>query len=226
MLIDLYDTLIVCDFGPVHAALAARLGVPAPVVVAAYDATRPGRGRGDFPDREAAMRVIVERCGHPADPPLVRTLVSVERDALAAEARLFPDSLDAVRGLREDGYATVLVSNCAPASGGVVDSLGLTDEFDAVVLSFAVGALKPAAAIYHTALDAIGVDASHGWFVDDQRSYCDGARAVGLATLQIRRYPAAGADPPGGHRVVDSLDAARRRIAAHRAAGSTGPAGR
>jgi HAD superfamily hydrolase (TIGR01509 family) len=93
----------------------------------------------------------------------------------------------------------------------VVERFGLNDEFDAVILSFEVGAQKPEPEIYRFALERLGVqDPARAIFVDDQTAYCDGAAVVGLDTrLIIRRHaPLEGFSPStNGHRVIQDLTA-------------------
>ena len=56
----------------------------------------------------------------------------------------------------ERGVPTALVSNCSHNTRPIVDRLGLEREFDAVILSFEVGAMKPDPAIYREALARLG----------------------------------------------------------------------
>jgi putative hydrolase of the HAD superfamily len=123
--------------------------------------------------------------------------------------RLFDDSIPTVRALRADGVRTALVSNCSHNTRPVVARLGLEQEFDAMILSFEVGSRKPQPAIYQAALDAVGGDAAHAIFVDDQADYCDGARALGIDTRLIIRsdaHPPEGfAASTNGHRVIPDL---------------------
>jgi putative hydrolase of the HAD superfamily len=93
-----------------------------------------------------------------------------------------------VRALRARGVGTALVSNCSHNTRPLVERLGLEEEFDQVILSVEVRAMKPDPAIYRITLDRLGVeDATRAVFVDDQTSYCDGAAAVGLQTYLILR---------------------------------------
>jgi HAD superfamily hydrolase (TIGR01509 family) len=221
VLVDLYETLVSCDFPVFQAQVAEHLGLPLPTVVAAYDKTRGGRGSGQYDGPSAAMGAVVEACDRDATPALVARLVSIERDFLADGVHLYPDSLDTLRWLRGAGVPTALVSNCSPATGSVVERLGLVAELDVVVLSFEVGAQKPAPEIFQVALDRLGTGPSDAWFIDDQVAYCDGARRVGLQALRIARpgrspgavAPRPGDDAPvssdGDHPVVGSLVEAR-----------------
>ena len=106
---------------------------------------------------------------------------------------------------------TALVSNCSNATRPIVEQLGLPALFDAVILSFEIGVRKPEPGIYRAALDAIETAPADAVFVDDQTSYCDGARALGIDTRLIVRdgaQPADGFAPStNGHTVITDLTA-------------------
>ena len=58
--------------------------------------------------------------------------------------------------------------------------LPVLEKFDAIVLSYEEGLMKPAPALYRTALKRLGVAPEHAAFFDDIQSYADGASAVGI----------------------------------------------
>jgi FMN phosphatase YigB (HAD superfamily) len=76
---------------------------------------------------------------------------------------------------------------------------------DTLVLSYEVGAEKPAAEIFSYALDRLGVPAGRAVFVDDQPSYCAGAAHMGITAVQIARGELDGKVPAEGTTVVRSL---------------------
>lgn len=55
--------------------------------------------------------------------------------------------------------------------------------FDAVVLSFEIGAIKPDPITYETVAEKLGVAPEACVFVDDQPRYCEGAEAVGMQAI-------------------------------------------
>ncbi len=113
-------------------------------------------------------------------PDLLVELTTLEAEALTDTVKLYDDSLGVLRELRDRGVPTALVSNCSWNTRPIVDRLGLEREFDTVVLSFEVGAMKPQPEIYLEALRRLGDPTpSRSVFVDDQVAYCDGARAWG-----------------------------------------------
>ena len=211
VLIDLYDTLVWSDWPRWQRALAGRLGVDGQALVRAFDETRPARSVGTFPDHDGDIAALLRAMRIEPTPDLVRDVRALEERELMSDIHLYEDSLPAVRGLRERGVRAALVSNCSHNTRAVVRRLGLDEEFDAVILSFEVGAQKPQPEIYRTALERLGVaDPSRAVFVDDQTEYCDGAAAIGMDTrLMIRpRDPIEGfAHTTNGHRVITELTA-------------------
>jgi putative hydrolase of the HAD superfamily len=63
----------------------------------------------------------------------------------------------------------------------------MAELFDAVVLCSDVGAAKPAAAIFHRALERLQIPASRAVVVgDDEELDIEGARAAGLRAIDVR----------------------------------------
>jgi glucose-1-phosphatase len=58
--------------------------------------------------------------------------------------------------------------------------LPVLETFDAIVLSYEEGLMKPAPALYRTALRRLNVAPERAAFFDDIQSYADGATAVGI----------------------------------------------
>jgi HAD superfamily hydrolase (TIGR01509 family) len=211
-LLDLYDTLAWTEWPAFRDLMSSRLNVDTPTLLAALSRTRSARSVGTYPDAEADMAAVLEELGI-NDRETAHELAEMEREFFAeGRIHLFDDSLAAIRDLREDGVQLALISNCSHSTRPTVQRLGLDRAFDAVILSFEVGAKKPQPAIYRAALEALdGVDPSTALFVDDQARYCDGARDLGLDTRLIMRP---GVDPPegfapdmNGHTVITDLRA-------------------
>ena len=112
-----------------------------------------------------------------------------------------------LKGLHRQGIKTAVVSNIAFDVRPAFVALGVADCVDEFVLSFEVGAVKPAAAIFETALSRLGVEAAHAVMVGDSDEADGGARAVGCG-IQPRR-PAA--DRPANRRADKSAGRIRRR---------------
>jgi len=206
VLLDLYDTIVWSEWGALRDLIATRIGIDTKVLTKAFEATRPARGVGTYPDADGDMVAVLQAAGVDPTPELVRALVDLESDELTRGVHLHDDTMPVVRSLRERGVRTVLVSNCSHSTRPVVERLRLEDAFDHMVLSFEAGVMKPDAGIYLKALEAAGgIDPSRAVFVDDQPEYCDGAAAVGIATRLILRPNEDVPSDPHGHPVVTDL---------------------
>jgi putative hydrolase of the HAD superfamily len=205
VLLDLYDTVARTRWGRFSERVAEELGVAKGDLYRAYEVTRSARAVGTFRSQEGDMAAVVAAAGVEPSADLIGRLVAIELGFIETGVELWEDSLPVVEELRRRGVGTAVISNCSHSTRPIVDRLGLEDAFDAVVLSFEVGAHKPDPAIYLEALRRLGnPPAERCVFVDDQVAYCDGAAALGLRTLLIAREDGdtLGAD---GHRVIRDL---------------------
>jgi putative hydrolase of the HAD superfamily len=105
-------------------------------------------------------------------------------EAIKAIERNVPDE-ELFAYLRElkRGYKLGLLSNVAPGQLHNIftkDQIGL---FDAVVLSFENGFIKPQAEAYENAAKQIGADVSQCVFVDDQERNTNGAIKAGMKAI-------------------------------------------
>src|SRR5207253_2784034 len=77
--------------------------------------------------------------------------------ARAAAWRVFADAPEALRALRARGLRVGVVSNFDTRLVGLLDQLGLAPLVDRIVHSTRAGVAKPDPAIFHLALEALGV---------------------------------------------------------------------
>jgi putative hydrolase of the HAD superfamily len=99
-----------------------------------------------------------------------------------------PDVRPVLDRLRGRGLATAVISNFDGRLPGLLDGLGLGAAFDAVVWSSAVGAAKPAPAIFAAALDRLGVPPAAACHVgDDREADVAGAADAGLHAVHLDR---------------------------------------
>lgn len=66
------------------------------------------------------------------------------------------------------------------------DSFPLLRHFDAFVLSYEVGVLKPAQEIYRQAIHVSQCQPEECFYIDDIQAYVDGARQAGIDAVQFR----------------------------------------
>jgi putative hydrolase of the HAD superfamily len=100
--------------------------------------------------------------------------------------REMPGARSLLLRLRSLRWATAIVSNFDRRLPGLLEGLGLARLFDTVVLCSDVGAAKPAAAIFHRALERLQVPASRAVVVgDDEALDIEAARAAGLQAIDV-----------------------------------------
>jgi putative hydrolase of the HAD superfamily len=203
-LVDAYDTIVTCDFSVQRREIPALAGITRDSWEDEYDRIGPALTDGRLSKTEGFGRIL-RACGKEARPDLVREMVNRDRELLLANARLFDDAIPFLRSLRACGMKIAIVSNCTETTRPLLVKLGVGALADALILSCEVGAAKPAAQIFHCALDRIRVSAKAALFVDDQAGYCAGSVAVGISAVQIVRGGIDGKVRAAGTTVVRSL---------------------
>jgi putative hydrolase of the HAD superfamily len=203
-LVDVYDTLLNCDFIALTTELPRLAGVSQQAWAEGYGQVAAALGVGQLTKAEGFGQILAG-CGVPVRPGLVRALVDRDRELLVGSARLYDDAIPFLQALRSGGIKIAIVSNCSEHTRDVLDHLGVTALADTLVLSCEVGAAKPAPEIFRHALDRLGVAAASALFVDDQASYCAGGTALGIGAVQIVRGELDGNVPAAGSTVVRSL---------------------
>jgi HAD superfamily hydrolase (TIGR01509 family) len=101
----------------------------------------------------------------------------------------YPDTVEVLKGLQRQDIKTAVVSNIAFDVRPAFGALGLADYVDEFVLSYEVGAIKPDAAIFETALSRLGATAAHAVMVGDSDEADGGARAVGCGFALVDPLP-------------------------------------
>lgn len=185
-LLDVYDTILKSQFVPRMQALAEPLGIPLDDWLAEWGKMREDRDRGKMTTAASIARTL-RALGIEPDPALVADLARRDAELSRARTRLCDDTVPFLAWLRTSGVAIALVSNCADTTRSHLEYLGLIPLVDSVVLSCEVGSMKPHPDIYVTALDDLGVAAVDAVFIDDQPTFCVGAEAVGVRSIQIAR---------------------------------------
>lgn len=202
-LVDVYDTILSCDFEVLRTELPAIAGADPREWAEAFARLGSDLSVGRITLAQGFGQILAA-CGIRPRPALVRELLAKERELLAASSRLHDDAIMFLRALRAHGIRVALVSNCMENTRPLLSGLGVSALADAVVLSCEAGCAKPDARIYRQALDQLGVRAGAAVLVDDQPAFCAGAAAVGITALQIAR----GREPPPaapGITVIGSL---------------------
>jgi HAD superfamily hydrolase (TIGR01509 family) len=116
----------------------------------------------------------------------------------------YPDAAPVLRELRARAIRTVAVSNVGFDLRPILAGLGLLEHLDACVLSYEVGAAKPAPEIFRAACAAAGTPPAATLMVGDHPSADGGATALGIRTLLL---PMSAAGAPHGLDAVLALTA-------------------
>lgn len=201
-LVDVYDTLLTCDFHGLWRERAERTGISPEAWNYAFARVAPTLGVGQMTLAEA-FEVTLRTCRLTPSPELVSELVTANHDLLLATGRLYPDALPFLELLRSRGIPIVIVSNCGEHTRPLLTKLGVAAIADALVLSCEVGCIKPSPRIFRHALDQAGVPGPDALFVDDQAAFCAGAEMASLRAVQIVRD---GDLPPGAVRSLLELE--------------------
>jgi HAD superfamily hydrolase (TIGR01509 family) len=158
----------------------------------------PGAERDLSPARHRAVYDELTSRVAGLEPALARALYDVMLDTWVP----YDDTLPVLRALRARGLRLGLVSNVGLDVREVLARAGLAPLFDAVVLSFEAGAVKPQASIFERALQALGVPAERALMVGDSPRDDAGAAHLGVRTLIL----------PRTHGRVHGLDAVLRLV--------------
>jgi HAD superfamily hydrolase (TIGR01509 family) len=101
----------------------------------------------------------------------------------------YRDTAEVLKGLHRQGIKTAVVSNIAFDVRPAFTAIGVADYVDEFVLSFEVGAIKPDAAIFETALARLGAEAAQTVMIGDSDEADGGARAVGCSFSLVDPLP-------------------------------------
>ena len=111
---------------------------------------------------------------------------------LLGDMEVHHEVVDRIRALRAEGYRVGLVTNnVREGSAAWRAKIPVDDLFDVVIDSSEVGMRKPNPAIYHLALEQLGVtDPATAVFIDDALGNVEGARRAGLHALHFEETEA------------------------------------
>jgi putative hydrolase of the HAD superfamily len=118
-------------------------------------------------------------------PGLSEELYALTVSAESWEA--FPDTIPTLKAVHERGLRVGIVSDTGFDLRPAMDQLGLSPFLDTVVMSFEHGACKPAATVFLTACDRLGVHPERTLMVGDNPLTDSGAMATGMCVFLLPR---------------------------------------
>jgi HAD superfamily hydrolase (TIGR01509 family) len=153
------------------------------------------RDRDPEKHREVFDRVIA------AVPGLDLELADALYQIMHRQWDVYDDVLPVLKALRDKGVRVAMLSNVGFDLSPTLARTGVDELLDGVVMSYAVGAVKPDPAIFQNALDTLGLPASEVLMVGDAWQDDAGAAALGVRTLILPRTD----DPSHGLELVVRL---------------------
>lgn len=208
VLFDFSGTLFHLEPGPDwfdgHGLDRAALidALTSPTVSVPADLTEAWERRDLDPDTHRAVYYGILRATVPGVPDDV--LEAIYRRVPAPESwEPYPDTLAALRTVRDAGLPVAVISNIAWEIQEVFRRNGMVDLVDEFVLSFVEGVMKPDPKIFQIACQRIGVEPRHALMIGDSEQADGGATRVGCAFAVVRRLP----PTRRPHALVDALAA-------------------
>jgi putative hydrolase of the HAD superfamily len=191
LLLDAGNTVVYLD----HAAVAEVVGLSVEAVAHAeapakrsYEACL--RGGGSHEDGWSLyMREVLVHAGASGDVDAHVRSVRAAHDVFNLWRRV-PDGLvDALRGLRAEGWRVGVVSNSEGRLMELFERLAIDALFEVVVDSALVGMCKPDPRIFHLATEALEVAPHEAIYVGDIPAVdVDGALAAGLSAALVDTF--------------------------------------
>jgi len=211
VLFDAGNTLVFLDYARMAAAVGAELGLPlsgeALAAVAPHAArAMEGLRATDQQRADAYLEALFTQAGVPAER-MDEVRACLVR--LHAERHLWsstvPGTREALGRLRAARLQLGVVSNSDGRVEAALEAAELLEFFDVVIDSALAGVEKPDPAIFHAALEALGVPARDALYVGDLYEVdVLGARAAGMDAVLFAPGEAAAV---AGCRTVRSLSA-------------------
>jgi HAD superfamily hydrolase (TIGR01509 family) len=184
IVLDGFDTTICCPWTQIRGQLADFIGISLTTLNDAYRATQEARNIGVFSSQNDEMLAILNELG--MDPKMATPLVELNESAIRQKTSLYMDVVAFLKACSESGVSTSILSNCGPLASAAFTSQNIYSLVDRVHLSFEIGFRKPDRRSYEYARQAMGRN-GHLIFIDDNPSFCLGARSAGYEAIQISR---------------------------------------
>jgi HAD superfamily hydrolase (TIGR01509 family) len=119
------------------------------------------------------------------DRSIVKWLATVQSNPKSFEE--LPFIRETLTRLKEMNIPVGIISNAFPSARRILEKNGLIQEFDEqhVILSYEYNSIKPERAIYQEAVNQAKVKPQEILFIDDRRSFVDGAARKGMKAVVI-----------------------------------------
>ncbi|MBM3755454.1 MAG: HAD family phosphatase [Acidobacteria bacterium] len=183
IIFDLGNVIIPFDFKRGYSALAAHVDYPAEEISPRIRAT------GLVERFETGLiepRPFVDELTRAIGAPITYEQFCELWTSIFLEHTLIP--IELMRELKKSYRMVVLSNTNAIHIGMVREQYPILGEFDQLVLSHEVKAMKPSPLIYSAAVEAAQARPDECFFTDDIAAYVEGARAFGIDAEQFLGY--------------------------------------
>lgn len=143
------------------------------------------------------FRRLLVAASAPGPGDLAPRIAGAYRGAYDIAWRAVPGALPLLRALKHAGIQTAIVTNNIVSEQRLkIDRCGFTAFVDELVTSEEVGVQKPGAAIFHTALERLGVSPGEAVMLGDAwATDIEGARGAGIRAVWLNRLGTPTRDP-------------------------------
>jgi putative hydrolase of the HAD superfamily len=208
VLLDLYNTLVSGGSerrrDEVNTSMGADLGVDPDRYAALFRQTYPQRLLGATGDLEATIRAVALLAG--ASPTAAQVRLAATRRRSFARELLWPSpsTLEALDGLRANGWRLGLVTNCSVETPEQWKRTPFATRFDALGFSCELGVAKPDPGIYLAVCSFLDVAPTDCVYVGDGADgELSGAANLGMAVIRTVEFEESSASWPRSR--IDSL---------------------
>lgn len=189
VIFDMYETLVTLMTGPrcFSRDMAAIAGADVAAFRAAWRETEDARMTG-LP-LEAALRQAMEVSGCFTQAAYERILEARHASREVCPERLHPEIMSMLAALHGRGLKIGLITNCQSEEADAIRRSVLWPHFDAPVMSFEAGVMKPDPAIFRLCMQALDAEARECLYVGDGGSHeLTAARSLGMRAVQAAWY--------------------------------------
>ena len=186
VIFDMFETLVTLFTGRTYFSehIAADLNQPIEAFRKCWHETEKDRTLGKY-SMEEGLSITLKNLGA-YSPENVQLVCRKRREALGDTFKAIPsESLWLLKTLREKGYKVGLITNTFSDERDMILASPLYPLFDAAMISYEQGLLKPDPEIYRRAMLALGVEPENCLYVGDGGSHeLQAARSLGMQAIQ------------------------------------------
>lgn len=186
VIFDMFETLVTLFTGRTYFSehIAADLGQPIEAFRKCWHETEKDRTLGKYSMEEGLTITLKNLCAY--SQANVELICRKRREALGDTFNdIPPESLWLLKTLHEKGLKVGLITNTFSDERDMILASPLYPLFDAAMISYEQGLLKPDPEIYRRAIQALDVTAEECLYVGDGGSHeLQGARSLGMQAIQ------------------------------------------